>query len=161
VFNSDSDGEGTPDNRTGLDTIQVFLQYDITKVGLTGGSVSRLSALSGNPFGTSWTGRTTSTYNGLNYAEGALIPSSNVDQFGWTKIMQVYLTVGAPGTTTTVSLLPNVTTTHDAFQGNSIVIAEGNGEGKYPAIQGAVTFIPEPMTMALLGLGALFLRRRK
>jgi hypothetical protein len=42
-------------------------------------------------------------------------------------------------------------------EGDTFQMLDGNWDVLLPAI----TFIPEPMTMGLLGVGALFLRRRK
>jgi hypothetical protein len=142
------------DITTGLDIAQVFLQYDTSKVNLTGGLIANLVALS-NPFGTSWSGRSQGTYNSLGYAEGALINVNGVDAYALQQIVKMSLTVASLGATTTVTMTPNATMTHQSFQGNSVM-----GD-QYFATAGSVTFVPEPMTIMLLGLGGLFLRRRK
>jgi hypothetical protein len=152
MFNSDSDGQGDPDPRTGLDCIQVFLQYDTTKVNLTGGLISNLAAVPGNPYGTTWTGRRQGTYDGLGFCEGALLPSINVDVFPLQKIMKASFTFVDWGS---ITMLPSVSSTHQSLQGNSVAVG-----GMYPAIRGEI-WAPEPMTIGLLGLGAVLIRRKR
>jgi len=149
----DEYGEVIP--TSGLDNIQVFLQYDTSKVNLTGGLTSNLAAVSGNPYGTTWSGRSQGTYDGLGFAEGALLPSGNVDAYALRQMIKMTVTVATLGNTTTISMLPNVSATHQSFQSNSVM-----GD-QYFATAGSVTFVPEPMTIMLLGLGGLFLRRRR
>jgi hypothetical protein len=147
VFNPD-------DITTGLDNIQVFLQYDTTKVNLTGGLISNLSAVAGNPFLTAWYGKSQGTFDSLGFAEGALVNMAGVDAYPLQQVMKMSLTVATPGATTTVTMM-SPGGNHESFQGNSVM-----GD-KYFATTGSVTFVPEPMTIMLLGLGGLFLRRRK
>ena len=46
--------------------------------------------------------------------------------------------------------------------GDMVIVRETNGDyGAYDEVIATVTIVPEPATMALLGLGALVLRRRK
>lgn len=139
---------------SGLDNIQLFLQYDTTKVNLWSGAITKLSAVSGNPFGTTWSGRSQGTYNSLGFCEGALINMNGVDAYAMTKIMKITFAVTTPGAATTVKLLADITTTHDSFVGNSVA-------GSQFVTEGTMTFLPEPMTLVLLGLGGLFLRRRR
>jgi len=149
------DSDEVPVPSSGLDNIQIFLQYDTAKVNLSGGLVTNLRAMAGNPFGTIWSGRSQGTYNSLGFAEGALIAAGNVDTYAMMKVMRITVTVATPGASTTVTVKPNVSTTHQSFQSNSIA-----GE-MYWAVEGSMTFLPEPMTLVLLGLGGLFLRRRR
>jgi len=153
----DIDSDEIPIPSTGLDAIQLFLQYDTSKVNLWSGAISKLSAVSGNPYGTAWTGKSQGTYDGLGFAEGALLPASVIDSFAMQKIFRVIFSVSNPGSSTTVTLKTYYPTSqvHDAFQGNATT-----GE-KYYAVEGSMTFLPEPMTLVLLGLGGLFLRRRR
>lgn len=138
---------------TGVDNIQLFAQFDTTKVNLTANSIGNLSAVSGNPFGTTWSGRAKGTFNSLGYAEGALIAAGQVDAFPMTKIMKLALTVSALGQSSTVSML-SPGGTHETKIGNAV-------NGQYGYGTSSVTFIPEPMTMTLLGLGGLLFVRRK
>jgi len=150
------DTDEAPIGTSGLDIIQVFLQYDTAKVNLSGGLITNLRAMTGNPYGTAWSGRSQGTYNSLGFAEGALLPASNVDTHDLVKVMRITVTVSNPSVSTTVAMLQNVAATHQSFQGNSM-----DNDAHYFAVEGSMTFLPEPMTLVLLGLGGLFLRRRK
>lgn len=65
-----------------------------------------------------------------------------------------------PATLTDGSLIANIMVTAGA-NGSDIVIALADGANGVLRSQAVVQVIPEPMTIALLGLGGLFLRRRK
>jgi hypothetical protein len=148
----ESDSDGNPLPETGLDNIQMFLQYDTTKVNLKGGLLSNYSAVSGNPWGTTIAGKGQGTYGGLGYVEGAMLSTSGVDAYSLQKIFKIVLTATQGGS---ASLKANVSGTHQSKQGNSVAGTD------YWATEGSITFVPEPMTIGLLGLGALFLRRRR
>jgi len=148
-----------PDNpdgvrpESGLDNAQVFLQYNTTLVNLQTGAISKLVAVTGNPFGTTWSGRTQGTFNSLGFAEGALLPASNADAFEMQKIMKVTFTVATNSPNTTVRMFPNASISHQSFIGNTVAQTQYFGDD-------LVTFVPEPVTLVLLSLGGLFLRRR-
>jgi len=144
----------------GLDNAQVFLQYNSALVNLNGGTIASLEALAGNPFGTVWTGPTTGTLGGLDYASGALLPSANVSAIPLTKIIKATFKVAALGATSTVTLTADAgDEIHQSF-----VVNSANGDSQFFAASSpsqSVTFTPEPATMALLGLGGLLLRKKK
>ncbi len=66
-----------------------------------------------------------------------------------------FTAVGAVGDVILVQNLP-------AFSMNSYVITQAGGTQTFEALNaGSFELVPEPMTMALLGLGGLFIRRRR
>jgi len=139
-----------PENMaTGVDIAQIAVRFnDITKVNLSGALITKFTAVSGNPFMTTTVaGR---AYSGTDTIMGALISLDGADAFAMTKIFKLTLDAQVGG----VASFLNLASPLETFIGNSVA-------GTKYASSGSVTFIPEPMTMMLLGLGGLFLRRRR
>jgi hypothetical protein len=138
---------------SGLDNLQVYFQFNpvLANIATTG----KLTGVSGNPYGTSWSGRTLGTYAGASFIEGALLPSGNADAFELRKIVKLSVTVAGLGAAPAVSLLPDVSITHQSFQGNSVAGTQ------FFAPAASVTFVPEPVSIVLLAIGGLGLLRRK
>jgi len=153
----DFPGEVIPSS--GVDNFQFFLQYNAALVNLDGGLISKIVAINPSPmYATPWSGRTQGTFGGLNFCEGALIPAANADVFGMTKIAKVIFKVATIGANTKVTLTADASLTHQSKIGNSAAGLD------FFAASGAntqsVTFVPEPATLMILGLGGLLLRKR-
>jgi hypothetical protein len=139
--------EGVPE--TGVDIAQLALQLnDISKIDLQGHSITKFTAVSGNPMGTTVVaGR---AYDGTDKIKGALLSVDGVGPFSMSMLFKLVLDVYPGGTATCLNLASPLET----YIGNTVAGT------KYRAFD-SVSFVPEPATIALFGLGGLLLRRRK
>ena len=127
-----------------------------------------------------WSMDTIYTVSGDATITAAMDPTTAGPPYGWDTTMFPVYPTGVPGKVVEIGgtlfmgeadgLVGFVTVTYGSGE-VVISIAEGNNigtnrdntgqPGTVDFSQGVVTLIPEPMTIALLGLGGLFIRRRK
>jgi len=87
-------------------------------------------------------------------AAAAYVPGETI-----TQVLQFNFadTTPPPGTKLPNGILANLT----LAAGKATLYAIDGGTGEYLPASGQITLIPEPMTMGLLALGGLFIRRKK
>ena len=145
-------------------TVEISAGTDSTGTSAMLGTILNISAASS---------ATVATISNSGDWSVAPVPTTTASGGGYNvNVSGTPLTTGIPTgnsiyTVTFVAVAGNVTidATGGNWDGFTAAVGIDDGQYEYGAIYGLpyaqVTVVPEPMTIALLGLGGLFLRRRK